>query len=71
MSVFEDYARCYNLLYRDKDYGGEMDFVDSLIKKHTPGAESILKLAAAPGAMRSILPKTGGGSSTAGTGRRF
>ena len=34
MSVFGDYAKYYDLLYKDKDYQKEADYVDSLIKKH-------------------------------------
>lgn len=32
MSVFGDYARYYNLLYKDKDYGQETDFVLGQLK---------------------------------------
>ena len=34
MTVFADYARYYNLLYRDKDYTGETAFVPGIVKKH-------------------------------------
>lgn len=44
MSVFQEYARYYNLLYRDKDYVGETQFVDLLLQQHAPGAHSILEL---------------------------
>ena len=59
MSVFEDYARYYDLLYRDKNYGGEVDFIDSLIKKHVPGAESILELGCGTGGHAEYLAKRG------------
>lgn len=31
--VFNNYARYYNLLYRDKDYDGETEYVHSLVKR--------------------------------------
>jgi len=32
--VFNNYAKYYDLLYQDKDYRKEIDFIDSLIKQH-------------------------------------
>ncbi len=34
MTVFGEYARYYNVLYQDKDYAGEADFVLSCLKRH-------------------------------------
>lgn len=34
-AVFFDYAKYYNLLYKDKDYQGEVDYIDKLIKKYS------------------------------------
>ena len=33
MSVFGNYAKYYNLLYEDKDYKEEVQYIESLIKK--------------------------------------
>ena len=33
MSVFNHYARYYDLLYRDKDYAGEAQFIDAQLRK--------------------------------------
>ena len=33
--VFENYAKYYDLLYKDKDYQKESDFIISLIKQHS------------------------------------
>jgi SAM-dependent methyltransferase len=44
MSVFDGYARYYDLLYRDKDYAAEARHVHDIIRKHAPGARSILEL---------------------------
>lgn len=30
--VFNEYAHYYDLLYKDKDYAGEVNYIDSLIK---------------------------------------
>lgn len=49
MSVFGKYSSYYDLLYRDKDYAGEADFVASLIERHRPGAQSILELGCGSG----------------------
>lgn len=44
MSVFDSYARYYDLLYRDKDYAAEARHVHDLIQRHVSGAHSILEL---------------------------
>lgn len=44
MNVFADYARYYDLFYRDKDYDGEVDYVCSLLSKYASGAKSMLEL---------------------------
>lgn len=33
--VFNNYAKYYDLLYKDKDYKKEVDYIDSLIKQHS------------------------------------
>lgn len=59
MSVFARYARCYDLLYRDKDYAAEARFVDRLIQTHAPGARSILDLGCGTGAHAAALAGAG------------
>ncbi len=34
MAVFKEYSKYYNLLYKDKDYEKEADYVDYLIKRY-------------------------------------
>jgi len=46
-AVFNDYARYYDLLYRDKDYAAEAEYVAGLIQKFHPSAQSILELGSA------------------------
>jgi SAM-dependent methyltransferase len=49
MSVFNEYARYYDLLYRDKDYTAETDYVHNLIQAQSPGAKTILNLGCGSG----------------------
>lgn len=49
MSVFNEYARYYDLLYRDKDYAGETDYVHNIIQRQSPGAKTILNLGCGSG----------------------
>jgi len=48
-SVFQEYARYYNLLYRDKDYRGETDFIHNIISRTVPEARAILDLGCGAG----------------------
>ena len=49
MGVFGNYSRYYNLLYKDKDYQSEADFIHNLIQKHSSGAKNILNLGCGTG----------------------
>lgn len=49
MTVFSEYARYYDLLYRDKDYAGEAHYVDRAIQTHAPGASTLLNLGCGSG----------------------
>ena len=44
MRAFGDYAKYYDLLYADKDYALESVFVRDVIRRHAPGARSLLEL---------------------------
>jgi len=55
MAVFADYARYYDLLYRDKDYAAEAEYVANLIHKFHPSARSILELGSGTGIHASRL----------------
>lgn len=59
MSVFNEYARYYDLLYRDKDYAGEAEYVHGLIQSHVPGAQNILNLGCGSGRHDRCLTQLG------------
>ena len=48
-AVFDAYAAYYDLLYRDKDYAAEADYVCTLLQKHAPGARQLLELGCGTG----------------------
>ena len=57
--VFADYARYYDLLYRDKDYQAEAEYVAGLIRKFHPAAQNILELGSGTGIHASLLSEKG------------
>lgn len=60
MDVFNEvYSRCYDLLYADKDYSKEADYVDKVIKKYYPSARSILEYGSGTGRHGLLLMKKG------------
>lgn len=59
MSVFGGYARYYDLLYRDKDYRSEVDFVDQLTHTHAPGARRMLELGCGTGGHAVLFAERG------------
>jgi SAM-dependent methyltransferase len=59
MSVFNLYARYYDLLYRDKDYRAEVEYVVSLIRKYKPESKSVLDLGCGTGRHDFLLVEKG------------
>jgi len=57
--VFDTYARYYDLLYRDKDYGAEAAYVASNIRGQFPQATRILELGCGTGAHAEQLARLG------------
>ena len=49
MSVFGAYSNYYDLLYEDKNYSKEVEFVSSVIRRHAPGAATVLDLGCGTG----------------------
>lgn len=60
MMVFGNYAHYYNLLYRDKDYKGEVDYIQKLITQFsTNKVESILDFGCGTGTHAYLLSQQG------------
>jgi SAM-dependent methyltransferase len=59
MSIFNNYARYYDLLYRDKDYVRETQFIQQLIKTHASDPRDILDLGCGTGIHALLLAKQG------------
>lgn len=59
MSVFDAYAEYYDLLYADKDYEGEVDYVHQLITAHYPDASTLLDLGCGTGRHDRIFAQRG------------
>lgn len=59
MNVFGSFARYYDLLYRDKDYSSEVDYVLGLIKQHAASGGSILELGCGTGLHACLMAERG------------
>jgi ubiquinone/menaquinone biosynthesis C-methylase UbiE len=59
VGIYADLARFYDLIYRDKDYAAESDFVYNLIKKYSPGSKSVLELGCGTGIHAQYLAEQG------------
>ena len=49
MKVFDKYSLYYDLLYQDKDYDAEVDYIDQLINQHNSNAKSLLNMGCGTG----------------------
>lgn len=59
MKSFQGYSCYYDLLYRDKDYSGEVRFVTDLLERYGNGGDSILELGCGTGMHASLLAGQG------------
>jgi SAM-dependent methyltransferase len=59
MSVFDQYARYYDLLYRDKDYITEVDYVATLLKRFAIQARDLLEFGSGTGIHGRLLADKG------------
>ncbi len=58
-NVFDAYARYYDLLYRDKDYSAEAEYIAAQIKARAPNARRILELGCGTGGHAEHLARMG------------
>jgi len=59
MSNFEKYSAFYDLLYRDKDYAAEADYVATRIRSVAPQAHSLLEFGSGTGRHGRLLAAMG------------
>ena len=59
MSVFKDYSAYYDLIYKDKDYVGEVDYIHSLIELSKPTGKTLLDIGCGTGKHAELLLKKG------------
>lgn len=59
MSNFRKYAGYYDLLYRDKGYAAEVDYIDNLVLRYGPGSRNILELGSGTGRHALLLADKG------------
>jgi len=59
MNVFRDYSGYYDLLYKDKNYKREAEYIHKLIKKYRPEAKKILNLGCGTGKHDLFLAEMG------------
>lgn len=57
--VFDEYSRYYDLLYKDKDYVAEADYIHNLIKRFAPEAKTVLELGCGTGKHAHLLNQKG------------
>jgi len=57
--VFDAYSAYYDLLYKDKDYASEAEYIAAQIRKQAPNAKRILELGSGTGAHAEYLAKMG------------
>lgn len=53
--VFDNYSKYYDLLYQDKDYSGEADYIYNLINKFSPNTKTVLELGCGTGKHSKLL----------------
>src|SRR2546422_723346 len=57
--VFEKYSAYYDLLYRDKDYAGEVAYLSHVLSSVAPKAKSLLEFGSGTGRHGRLLASKG------------
>jgi len=57
--VFNDYAKYYDLLYKDKNYAEEANYIHGLLQKHKAGTKTVLNLGCGTGKHDVCLQRLG------------
>jgi SAM-dependent methyltransferase len=57
--VFKNYAKYYNLLYTDKDYKGESEYICKLIHKYSKKVSDVLDVGCGTGKHASLIADNG------------
>lgn len=57
--VFDAYSNYYNLLYKTKDYEGEVEYITKLLSRYNKKVDTILELGCGTGKHAIILAKKG------------
>ena len=58
-TVFNAYASYYNLLYQDKDYAAEVDYIDRLLVRHGLAGRDLLEFGSGTGRHGRLLASRG------------
>jgi len=59
MSVFEYYARYYDLMYKDKDYLGEVEYIHGILGKYGRDVDSIVDYGCGTGVHAALMANKG------------
>ncbi len=59
MKIFDDYANYYDLIYQDKNYIAEVEFIKKHLQTYAPAAQSILELGCGTGIHAVLLAEAG------------
>jgi len=59
LKVFNNYSKYYDLIYSDKDYTAETQYIHSLLQKYAPNTKSILELGCGTGIHAISLGRRG------------
>jgi len=59
ISVFDEYSQYYNLLYKDKDYDGEIDYLESIFSRNKLNVTDLLEFGSGTGSHATIFGNRG------------